>query len=70
MSNWISEQADVATLAAQADDAISEVEKMAKRGYVNNGLLKGVNASYLFTDGGVLKFFDASTKTVKTVTLT
>ena len=70
MSNWITSPASLDDLAAQVDNALSEIERMAKRAYVSNEYLPNSTRSYLFTDDGVLKFHNVTTNTISTVDLT
>ena len=68
--NWITDTASLQDLARQTDVALTQVEGVAKRGYVADGLIANPKRSYFYTDDdGVLKFYNVVTGITKTVTL-
>jgi len=68
--NWISTVTDLAGLAKQADFGLTEVEKMSKQGIVSDKFLANSKNSFLYMDNGVLMFYNATTQTKTTVTVT
>jgi hypothetical protein len=70
MSVWIPGTArTLPELAAQVDNVFQQIEIMAKSGYVSDRL-QSADRSQFLTDNGVLKFYNSTDNTIKTVTLT
>lgn len=59
----------VESLAAVVGKELSRVERLSKRGFIQNGAAGAGGQSQLYVEGGQLKFFNANTKETKTITL-
>lgn len=60
----------VPDLIGAVDIELQRLDMMTKAGFVGNKRLASPGESYLFTENGTLKFYDAETDTIKTVTIT
>jgi hypothetical protein len=69
MARRISGITDLLALGAAIDSELSRLETMTKSGAVSKNVLASKADSYLFIDHGILKFFNATDKTTKTVTV-
>ena len=58
----------VPELVARTEYEIARLEQIAKQGFIGKQKLANSADSYLFMDGIVLKFFNATTGETKTVT--
>ncbi len=67
--NWISSNVgSMDQLVREVDNALTEIEKIAKRGFVNNGALENASGSYQYVEDGVLKFYNKDTGIVTDIT--
>jgi len=60
---------DVKELGRLVDSELQKISVEGAKGFVSDVQPVDKSRSYFFMDGGVLKFFNATTKETKTVTL-
>jgi hypothetical protein len=57
-------------LSSYTELELSKLEATAKAGYISKAKLSNPAGSYLFIDDGSLKYYDADTGIVKTISVT
>lgn len=60
---------DASQLGALMDSEILRLEQMAKQGFIGTRQRADTGESYFFLDDGVLKYFNSTTKEIKSVTV-
>ena len=60
---------DVSALGNIVDGEIIRLEQMAKQGFIGTRKRADDGESYFFLDNGTLKYFNATDKSIKTVTV-
>jgi hypothetical protein len=69
MSRRLSELSPEDGSSKRIDSEIQRLELLSREAYVGEGKAPIRSRSYLYIDQGVLKFYNASTKETKTVSL-